>query len=30
MGSKNDEKINSYIKKNKLNFFRLSDRHFKH
>ena len=30
MGSQNDEKIESYVKKNKLNFFRLSDRHFKH
>ena len=30
MGSQNDEKIKAYIKKNKLNFFRLSDRHFKH
>ena len=30
MGSQNDEKIVSYVKKNKLNFFRLSDRHFKH
>ena len=30
MGSQNDEKIESFVKKNKLNFFRLSDRHFKH
>ena len=30
MGSQNDEKIETYVKKNKLNFFRLSDRHFKH
>ena len=30
MGSQNDERIKSYVKKNKLNFFRLSDRHFKH
>ena len=30
MGSQNDEKIEAYVKKNKLNFFRLSDRHFKH
>ena len=30
MGSQNDEKIESYVKKNKLNFFKLSDRHFKH
>ena len=30
MGSQNDEKIKSFVKKNKLNFFRLSDRHFKH
>jgi len=30
MGSQNDKKIESFIKKNKLNFFRLSDRHFKH
>ena len=30
MGSQNDEKIKAYIKKNKLNFFSLSDRHFKH
>ena len=29
MGSQNDEKIESYVKKNKLTFFRLSDRHFK-
>ena len=30
MGSQNDAKIETYVKKNKLNFFRLSDRHFKH
>jgi len=30
MGSQNDEKIVSFVKKNRLNFFRLSDRHFKH
>jgi len=30
MGSQNDGKIESFVKKNKLNFFRLSDRHFKH
>jgi phosphoribosylaminoimidazolecarboxamide formyltransferase/IMP cyclohydrolase len=30
MGSQNDKKIESFIKKNKLNFFKLSDRHFKH
>ena len=30
MGSQNDEKIESFAKKNKLNFFKLSDRHFKH
>ena len=30
MGSQNDQKIEAFIKKNKLNFFRLSDRHFKH
>ena len=30
MGSQNDEKIKAYVKKNKLNFFKLSDRHFKH
>ena len=30
MGSQNDQKIESFVKKNKLNFFRLSDRHFKH
>ena len=28
--SQNDEKIESFAKKNKLNFFKLSDRHFKH
>ena len=30
MGSQNDEKIISFVKKNKLNFFKMSDRHFKH
>ena len=30
MGSKNDAKIFSYINKYKLNFIKLSDRHFKH
>ena len=30
MGSQNDDKIESFAKKNKLNFFKLSDRHFKH
>ncbi|MDB2635851.1 bifunctional phosphoribosylaminoimidazolecarboxamide formyltransferase/IMP cyclohydrolase [Alphaproteobacteria bacterium] len=30
MGSQNDEKIEFFAKKNKLNFFKLSDRHFKH
>ena len=30
MGSQNDEKIKAYVRKNKLNFFKLSDRHFKH
>jgi phosphoribosylaminoimidazolecarboxamide formyltransferase/IMP cyclohydrolase len=30
MGSQNDKKIESYVKKNELNFFSLSDRHFKH
>jgi len=30
MGSQNDVKIVSYVKKNKLNFFKLSNRHFKH
>jgi len=30
MGSQNDAEIEAYVKKNKLNFFRLSDRHFKH
>ena len=30
MGSQNDKKIESFVKKNKLNFFKLSDRHFKH
>jgi len=30
MGSQNDLKIETFVKKNKINFFRLSDRHFKH
>ncbi len=30
MESQNDKKIESFVKKNKLNFFKLSDRHFKH
>ena len=30
MGSKNDSEIQRNIKKYKLNFFKLSDRHFKH
>ena len=30
MGSKNDSVIERFVEKNKLNFFRLSDRHFKH
>ncbi len=30
MGSKNDSKICNYVKKHKLKFFKLSDRHFKH
>ena len=30
MGSINDSKIKKFVKKNKLNFFKLSDRHFKH
>ena len=30
MGSKNDKEIQKNIKKYKLNFFKLSDRHFKH
>jgi len=30
MGSQNDKKIESFVKKNKLSFFKLSDRHFKH
>ena len=30
MGSKNDILIEKFVKKNKLNFFKLSDRHFKH
>ncbi len=30
MGSKNDKLIEQFVKKNKLNFFKLTDRHFKH
>ena len=30
MGSKNDSKIKLFVKENKLNFFQISDRHFKH
>ena len=30
MGSKNDSQVRDYILKNNLNFFKLSDRHFKH
>ena len=30
MGSKNDLLIEKFVKDNKLNFFKLSDRHFKH
>ena len=30
MGSKNDSKVYNYIKKYKLNFFKLTDRHFRH
>jgi phosphoribosylaminoimidazolecarboxamide formyltransferase/IMP cyclohydrolase len=30
MGSKNDSIIEEFVKKHKLNFFKLSDRHFKH
>ena len=30
MGSKNDPLVINFIKKNKLNFFEISDRHFKH
>jgi len=30
MGSQNDIQIEAFVKKNKLNFFKLSDRHFKH
>ena len=30
MGSKNDSHIKRFVKENKLNFFKLSDRHFKH
>ena len=30
MGSKNDLIVEEFVKKNKLNFFKLSDRHFKH
>ncbi len=30
MGSKNDQHIKDFVKINKLNFFKISDRHFKH
>ncbi len=30
MGSKNDSVVEKFVKKHKLNFFKLSDRHFKH
>ena len=30
MGSKNDSKVYNYVKKYKLNFFKLTDRHFRH
>ena len=30
MGSRNDTLIEKFVKENKLNFFKLSDRHFKH
>ncbi len=30
MGSKNDSVVEKFVKKHKLNFFELSDRHFKH
>ena len=30
MGSKNDSQIEKFVKDNKLNFFKMSDRHFKH
>tara|TARA_Y100000768_G_scaffold350422_1_gene300615 strand:+ start:2208 stop:3677 length:1470 start_codon:yes stop_codon:yes gene_type:complete len=30
MGSQNDSKVRDYVKKNNLNFFMLSNRHFKH
>ena len=30
MGSINDDKITKFVKDNKINFFKLSDRHFKH
>ena len=30
MGSKNDPIIEKFVKKHNLNFFKLSDRHFKH
>ena len=30
MGSKNDYIIEQFVKKNKLNFFKLNVRHFKH
>ena len=30
MGSQNDSKIIDYVKRNNLNYFKISDRHFKH
>ena len=30
MGSKNDSQIEKFVKDNQLNFFKISDRHFKH
>ena len=30
MGSKNDSQIEKFVKDNNINFFRMSDRHFKH
>ncbi len=30
MGSKNDSQIEKFVKDNRLNFFQMSDRHFKH
>ncbi len=30
MGSQNDSKIHDFVKKNNLNYFKISDRHFKH